>query len=218
MALRRRHADGDARRRRRAACGARVPGAWLDNRLHTGPDRDEQARLLRDLARQGWHLHDGRLVIGERVVSQPATAAVAGESALAQLDECVRAAAERLYRDGHHAAAVFEAYKAVEQRVRELTGGTEPARALMARAFDQDTPLLPLNDAASVSDRDEQEGFKLLFMGAMQGIRNPKAHDLFDELAEERALDYLAFASLLMRRLDDAEERQRAAPATADAL
>lgn len=102
--------------------------------------------------------------------------------------------------------------------MRELTGGTEPARALMARAFDQDTPLLPLNDAASVSDRDEQEGFKLLFMGAMQGIRNPKAHDLFDELAEERALDYLAFASLLMRRLDDAEERQRAAPATADAL
>ena len=77
----------------------------------------------------------------------------------------------------------------------------------MAKAFDQDKPLLALNDGLSTSDRDEQEGFKLLFMGAMQGVRNPKAHDLFDQLAEEPALDYLAFASLLMRRLDDAEER-----------
>ncbi len=56
------------------------------------------------------------------------------------------------------------------------------------------------------------EGFKLLFMGAMQGVLNPKAHDLFDQLAEDRALDYLAFASLLMRRLDDAEERLPASP------
>jgi hypothetical protein len=43
-------------------------------------------------------------------------------------------------------------------------------------------------------------------MGAMQAC-NPKAHDLCDQLAEERALDYLAFANLLMRRFDDTEER-----------
>ena len=49
----------------------------------------------------------------------------------------------------------------------------------------------------------------------MQGVRNPKAHDLFDQLAEERALDYLAFASLLMRRLDDAEERLKQGAITA---
>jgi uncharacterized protein (TIGR02391 family) len=132
---------------------------------------------------------------------------LAGEAALAQLHARVREAAEPLYHDGHRSAAVFEAYKAIEQRVRELTGRHESARPLMAKVFDQDTPVLSLNEGASVSDRDEQEGFKLLFMGAMQGIRNPKAHVLFDQLAEGRALDYLAFASLLMRRIDDAEER-----------
>ena len=62
---------------------------------------------------------------------------------------------------------VVEAYKTVERRVRELTSRSERARALMAKAFDQDAPLLPLNEGVSVSDRDEQEGFKLLFMGAM---------------------------------------------------
>ena len=51
--------------------------------------------------------------------------------------------------------------------MRELTSRSESARALMAKAFDQDAPLLPLNEGVSVSDRDEQEGFKLLFMGAM---------------------------------------------------
>jgi uncharacterized protein (TIGR02391 family) len=186
-------------------------GAWLDNRLHSGPSGEDQARLVRDLARQGWHLRDGRLVVGERVVAEPVAAALAGEATLAQLHPCVREAAERLHRDGHRAAAVFEAYKAIESRVRELTGRTESARPLMAKVFDQDMPLLALNDGSSVSDSEEQEGFKLLFMGAMQGVRNPKAHDLFDQLTEERALDYLAFASLLMRRLDDAEQRIRAA-------
>lgn len=152
------------------------------------------------------------------MVAPPVAAAVASEAALAQLHARVSEAADRLYRDGHRAAAVFEAYKAVEQRVRELSGGTEPARALMARTFDQDAPALELNDGVSVSERDEQEGFKLLYMGAMQGIRNPKAHDLFDELAEERALDYLAFASLLMRRLDDAERQHASSAAVAASI
>ena len=36
------------------------------------------------------------------------------------------------------------------------------------------------------SGDDEQEGFKLIFMGAMTGVRNPKAHALFEDLDEER--------------------------------
>ena len=66
---------------------------------------------------------------------------------------------------------------------------------------------MPLNDGLSESDRNEQEGFQLIVMGAMQGIRNPKAHDLNAPLEDDRAFEYLAVASLLMRRLDDAEAR-----------
>ena len=53
------------------------------------------------------------------------------------------------------------------------------------------------------SGKDEQEGFKLIFMGAIQGIRNPKAHGLVQQENPDRAFEYLAFASLLMHRLDN---------------
>lgn len=43
-------------------------GAWLSDQLHTGPPSEEERdRLLSDLARQGWHLRDDRLVVGDRV-------------------------------------------------------------------------------------------------------------------------------------------------------
>jgi hypothetical protein len=50
--------------------------------------------------------------------------------------------------------------------------------------------------------RDEQEGFRFLFMGAMR-LRNLGAHD-FPALDQRLAADYLAFASLLLGRLDAA--------------
>ena len=53
--------------------------------------------------------------------------------------------------------------------------------------------------------KDEQEGFRFIFMGAMRGIRNPKGHDMIEQRDPERALEYLALASLLMHRLDDAD-------------
>lgn len=33
-------------------------GAWLDNRLHSGPDAETLERIARDLARQGWFARD----------------------------------------------------------------------------------------------------------------------------------------------------------------
>jgi hypothetical protein len=41
-------------------------------------------------------------------------------------------------------------------------------------------------------------------MGAIQGIRNPKGHAPVKQVDPIRAMEYLALASLLMRRLDDA--------------
>lgn len=58
--------DGGSARRRVLR---RFLGAWLSDELHTGPRTVEQCdQLLADLARQGWHLRGGRLVVGERIV------------------------------------------------------------------------------------------------------------------------------------------------------
>lgn len=80
----------------------------------------------------------------------------------------VQAAAAGLCRDGHYSQAIFEAFKAIEIRVREQSGLTSSGRDLMAQAFGSDKPAIRLSDLPGQSGRDEQEGLRFLFMGAMQ--------------------------------------------------
>lgn len=139
-----------------------------------------------------------------RSTLKPADSAF-GLARASRLHHAIKAASGDLLRDGHPAAAILEAFKAVEVRVREISGLSRSGRDLMAHAFGDDPPPVALNLLATDSDRSEREGFKHIFMGAVQGIRNPKAHDPFAPLDEDRAFEYLTLASLLMRRLDDAE-------------
>lgn len=67
-------------------------------------------------------------------------------------------------------------------------------------------PSIQINDLQSQSERDEQQGFQFLFMGATLGIRNPKAHDRVAQKDHFRTLEYLAFASLLCKRVDEAKK------------
>jgi uncharacterized protein (TIGR02391 family) len=106
-----------------------------------------------------------------------------------------------LFADGHLAAAVFAAFKAVELRVRDLSGLPSSGRALMAEAFGGTAPPIQLVATTTGLANEEQEGFRFIFMGAMQGIRNLGAHG-FPALDTRTAADYLGFASLLMNRLD----------------
>jgi len=126
--------------------------------------------------------------------------------ALDDLHPEILAAAGALFQDGHYPQAILDAFKAVEVRVREISRLDASGRDLMARAFAGEPPLVRVWLEPGQSGKDEQEGFKLIFMGATQGIRNPKAHDRVRQESPERALEYLAFASLLMRRLDDGLE------------
>jgi uncharacterized protein (TIGR02391 family) len=114
------------------------------------------------------------------------------------------AAAGELFTDGHYASAILEAFKRVELRVRSQSGLTGSGQDLMTRAFAGDPPPIDVRVEGGQSGQDEQEGFRFLFMGAVRGIRNPKAHEAVSQLDPQRTLEYLGFASILMRRLDDA--------------
>lgn len=116
----------------------------------------------------------------------------------------IRAVSEKLYNDQHYSQAVFEAYKAVVNEVKSISGITNlDGKPLMEKVFSLNNPLVKLNQMVTLSDRDEQQGFMFLFSGAALGIRNPKAHDNIVTKDEYRALEYLVFASLLMSRLDE---------------
>jgi uncharacterized protein (TIGR02391 family) len=194
--------DGPAQHRRTLR---HFLGVWLSQGLQTGPTAEEEVELLADLARQGWFVRGDRLLRGEPI-RRATVAPLLGGDLLVNLHPRIQEAARPEWERGSRAAAVLEAFKAIEIRTRELVGGDESGQRLMSYAFGGDEPRLALNAGASLADQDEREGFKLIFMGAMTGVRNPKAHALFEHLDERRALDYLGFASLLMRRLDDAAE------------
>lgn len=115
----------------------------------------------------------------------------------------VIAASKSLFRNGHYASAILEAYKAVNNFVKEKTNLALDGKALMSKVFNEEAPIIKLNELLTQSELDEQEGFKFLFMGAMVGIRNPKAHDNIVQTDPYRTLEYLSLASLLMKRIEE---------------
>jgi uncharacterized protein (TIGR02391 family) len=121
------------------------------------------------------------------------------------LHPAIIAAASDLFTDGHYAPAIFEAFKAIDVRVRDMSGIDKSGKQLMGEAFSGSPPPIQVSTERGRSGDDEQEGFKLIFIGVAQGIRNPKGHELIGRGDDpQRALEYLALASILMRRLDDA--------------
>jgi len=84
----------------------------------------------------------------------------------------------------------------------------------MSTAFNEEKPVIKINELLDKYDRDEQEGFKFLFMGAQVGIRNPKAHSNIIQTDPYRTLEYLAFASLLMRRVEESTVVKTSLPRT----
>lgn len=116
----------------------------------------------------------------------------------------LRKKTEKLFKDGHHARAVEEAYKLLDNIVKkkafskqtDLTGAS-----LMQTVFSQKKPLLKLNEGISTSEQNEQLGYMQMLSGCMTGIRNPRAHDSDWEDTEQRALQLIVFANHLIERV-----------------
>ena len=110
-----------------------------------------------------------------------------------------------LYHDGHYANAVEDAVKALNGLVRLRSGLEVDGVTLMQRTFSPNGPILKFNDLSDQSDRDEQLGFMNMFSSAVSGLRNPRAHGFIHD-DPERALEFIAFVSLLAKLLDEAKK------------
>jgi uncharacterized protein (TIGR02391 family) len=132
------------------------------------------------------------------------------------MHQLISAASGSQVASHHYDEAVFNAFKAVEDRVQLLTGNPKTksgsqmsGKSLMASIFDEQDPALDVTsqNANDSQNANEAEGFKFLFMGGALGIRNPRGHGPDLQTEEQEALEMLALAGLLMRRLDRAEKR-----------
>jgi uncharacterized protein (TIGR02391 family) len=183
-------------------------GGWLEGYFHAPPPADVRKRITSLLAQQGWHVLEGRLVIGERIRVEPGTVSPLGRDArLAALHADIRQVTDRFVEE-HLDVAIFEAFKAINNRVKQMTGLDIDGSKLMDEALGLANPRIQFGDLTTRTGRDIQQGLHFMFKGAVQGIRNPDAHEQFKPLDEEEGLEKLAFASMLMRRLDGATVRQ----------
>jgi uncharacterized protein (TIGR02391 family) len=117
----------------------------------------------------------------------------------------IERAVGKLFRDGHYANAVEDACKVLDSLVKIRSGkydlsGTE----LMQTVFSPKKPVLKFNELQTETDQSEQHGMMFLYAGAMLALRNPKAHEIIED-DPEKALEYIAFLSLLAKSLDKAK-------------
>ena len=149
----------------------RFIGRWLDDQLLSGPDAELRARLIEQLARQGWRVRetDSALVIAEPVRGIPVSAPFLRASRLHPL---IEAEARPQFLINKPEQGVFASMKAVEVRVRMLAGYGEEVIGvdLMNKAFG---PAGALTDASA--GKGEQDGIRMVFAGAYAVLRNPPA-------------------------------------------
>lgn len=120
------------------------------------------------------------------------------------LHPLIRKVSRSLFDDSHYSQAIFEAYKAVVNEVKSVSAVKNmDGKPLMEHVFSVTNPLVKFNNLQTQSDKDEQVGLMLLFSGAALGIRNPKAHDYIIQKDPVRTLEYLNFASLLLKKLNE---------------
>ena len=112
------------------------------------------------------------------------------------------------YRNGHLRDAVLNAVVAVFDLIRERTGLKIDGQGLVPEAFSLEKHHLVFSEMDTESGRNDQKGFLQILSGAYIGIRNPKAHSLHHDLDETKAAQYLVFASLLARRVSEANAIQ----------
>ncbi len=118
----------------------------------------------------------------------------------------VIATSQKLFQDGHYPQAIFETFKALEQYVKEKSQIKDKRTTkLMSHVFNEQNPILSIKCSRPEVAQEEQQGFKFLLMGSMLGIRNPKGHYTITQRDRVRTLQYLAFASLLFKTVDDAK-------------
>ena len=115
-------------------------------------------------------------------------------------------AASALYLDGHYANAIADSVKALNAFVRLRSGiDDKDGTQLMEFVFNPSNPILKFNLLVNESDRNEQRGFMMMMSGAVAGLRNPRAHTIIKD-DPERALEFIAYVSLLAKLVDQAEK------------
>jgi len=120
-----------------------------------------------------------------------------------EFHEALKDDVAEMFRDGHFNEAVRKALERFEKYIQETVGDHKTiGKQLMAKAFNANAPIIPINPMKTGNDQSEQEGFMHLTMGAMAGLRNLYSHGDVEQMNAVDAIERLGFVSLLFKRID----------------
>jgi uncharacterized protein (TIGR02391 family) len=115
----------------------------------------------------------------------------------------IKKVSKRLFMSGDYRNAVLDAMIHLEEMVKTKAripkddqGKELSGRKLMYAVFDIRRPILRWSKLERQNEKDELEGYCHVFAGSVQGIRDPKAHMIFEQ-RPLRALQLLTLAALL---------------------
>jgi uncharacterized protein (TIGR02391 family) len=225
MTKRHRLCEALSQRQRQDGCGNLVAAfiqAVMDPVLHTGAGNyfeQKRGELNQVLAFAGYQLgEDGKLHATQAAKTLTEAEQRAGllrtelQRRNVHHDVLAFCRAELLQYNYFH--AVFEATKSVAEKIRSRTSLTGDGSGLVDQAFGSGNagiPFLAFNTLQSDTERSEHTGLMNLMKGMFGAFRNVTAHapKIHWNVPEQDALDLLAIASLLHRRLDAAHRTPR---------
>lgn len=118
----------------------------------------------------------------------------------------IAAVATDRFSSGHYDDAISHSIIAVNEAVRAKSESTaKDGQALMKNAFSSNQPILRLS-----AKEEEQRAMMELFAAAWSAVRSPRAHTTQPNVQEAHvAIEWIAFASALMRLVDQAVKQDR---------
>jgi len=181
---------------------------WNDEILRTRSEAHEQLGLITP---RGGHwplhfLHESLGVLTQIKLLQRASQDFASQAlAFSALHTEISEKCQRLFAAGEYDLAIFAAFKTVEEAVRARSGAspTDIGVNLITKTMNANAPILKFSDIFA-----EQEGHVSLYRGAIAVIKNPLSHRKVGHKSKARAFELIAFASTLMRMLDDVPPAQ----------
>ncbi len=163
------------------------------------PDDEFQRRHLERLERYGGYLN---AFLEELQEDEPVEESKFPKEL--KLHRKIVTASEKLFRNRHYSQAIFEAVKVLEKEIKTKSGIRNKSGVdLVNHAFKKEHPIIKIVEGEEPENIDEREGFRFLYMGAFSGIKNPKSHSIQNLEDPAKALEYISFLSLLMKRLDE---------------
>lgn len=108
---------------------------------------------------------------------------------------------QKLFLDGHINESVRKALEKFEVYVQKKSSLKIIGKDLMGKAFSLSRQTVKLNALSTESEKNEQEGFMYISMGAMQWWRNTLSHGDEKQISHHEALGRLFLISNLLHRL-----------------